>query len=185
MSVTRRSAGFDYEKDNSGEAATQISDARPSGREGKISMTLEQALEAFNAEFSGWWWTLGKCHVSCDASIAPDRRGPDADLLDHRSFDDGFHVDLLQPSTVADALLAAMELARKARADYRAALHCRPRTPLGNSSQRSLRCVATRCLDSQPGFRGTAPGTGNLGPETEGRNRRTSANGDRNQFERI
>jgi len=26
---------------------------------------------------------------------------------------------LLQPSTVADALLAAMELARKARADYR------------------------------------------------------------------
>jgi hypothetical protein len=83
-------------------------------------MTLEQALEAFNVEFSGWWWTLGECHVSCDASIAPDRRGPDADLLDHRSFDDGFHVDLLQPSTVADALLAAMELARKARADCRA-----------------------------------------------------------------
>ena len=38
----------------------------------------------------------------------------------HRLFDDGFHVDLHQLSTVADALLAAMELARKARAEYRA-----------------------------------------------------------------
>jgi hypothetical protein len=82
-------------------------------------MTLEQALEAFNAEFPGWWWTVGECHISCDASMAPDRKGPDADLLNHRFFDDGFHVDLLQPSTVADALFAAMELARKARADYR------------------------------------------------------------------
>jgi hypothetical protein len=139
MSVTRRSAGFDYEKDNSGEAATQISDARPSGREGKISMTLEQALEAFNAEFSGWWWTLGKCHVSCDASIAPDRRGPDADLLDHRSFDDGFHVDLLQPSTVADALLAAMELARKARAD------CRAGAPLPDPAPPLAPCLSVLC----------------------------------------
>jgi hypothetical protein len=52
-------------------------------------MTLEQALEVFNAEFPGWWWTLGECHISCDASIAPDRRGPDANLLNHRFFDDG------------------------------------------------------------------------------------------------
>jgi hypothetical protein len=38
----------------------------------------------------------------------------------HRFFDDGFSVDLRQPSTVADALLAAMKIARNARAEYRA-----------------------------------------------------------------
>ena len=82
-------------------------------------MTLEQALEALKAEFPGWWWSVGECHVSCDASMAPDRYGPDDDLLRFGLFDEGFHVDLRQPSTVADALLGAMELARKARAEYR------------------------------------------------------------------
>jgi len=84
-------------------------------------MTLEQALDAFRAEFPGWWWSLGECHVSSDASMAPDRYGPDEDLLRYGLFDEGFHVDLRQPSTAADALIAAMELARKARAEYRGA----------------------------------------------------------------
>ena len=57
------------------------------------------------------------------ASIGPDwNGGPDEDLLEHRLFDNGFHVELRQPSTVADALLVAMELARKARAQYRAGI---------------------------------------------------------------
>ena len=75
-------------------------------------MTFEQAMEAFRAEFPGWWWKVGECHVSCDATISPDRYGPDEDLMAHRFFDDGFSVDLRQPSTVADALLAAMKIAR-------------------------------------------------------------------------
>src|SRR6516165_1844200 len=37
---------------------------------------------------------------------------------------------------------------------------------------------------SSPRTMGTAPGTGILGPETKGRNCRTSANGDRDQSER-
>ena len=36
--------------------------------------------------------------------------------------DDGFSVDLRQPSTIADALLAAMKIARNARAEYRQAV---------------------------------------------------------------
>ena len=82
-------------------------------------MTFEQALEAFRAEFPGWWWSAGECHVSCDASMAPDRYGPDDVLLRYGLFDEGFHVHLRQPSTVADALLGVMELARKARAEHR------------------------------------------------------------------
>jgi hypothetical protein len=85
-----------------------------------MSMMFEQALEAFKTEFPGWWWKVGECHVSCDATISPDRYGPDEDLMAHRFFDDGFSVDLRQPSTVADALLAAMKIARNARAEYRA-----------------------------------------------------------------
>src|SRR3974390_1820048 len=63
--------------------------------EGKI-MTFEQALEAFRAEFPGWWWSAGECHVSCDASMAPDRYGPDDVLLRYGLFDEGFHVHLRQ-----------------------------------------------------------------------------------------
>jgi hypothetical protein len=59
-----------------------------------MNMTFEQALEAFKAEFPGWWWKVGECHVSCDATISPDRYGPDEDLMAHRFFDDGFSVDL-------------------------------------------------------------------------------------------
>jgi hypothetical protein len=33
-----------------------------------MSMTFEQALEAFKAEFPGWWWKVGECHVSCCAA---------------------------------------------------------------------------------------------------------------------
>jgi hypothetical protein len=83
-------------------------------------MTLEQALRLFHAEFPGWWWKVGECHVSCDATIAPDRYGPDEDLLQYRTFDNGFEVDLRQPSTVADALLTVMGKARAARREFRA-----------------------------------------------------------------
>jgi hypothetical protein len=92
-------------------------------------MTLEDALKLFPAEFPGWWWKVGECRISCDADIAidwydvgPDGKHPDRDLFaPHRTvFDDGFSVDLPQPSTVADALLTVMAKARAARREFRA-----------------------------------------------------------------
>jgi hypothetical protein len=90
-------------------------------------MTLEQAIEAFKAEFPGWWWKVGECRISCDATIAmdkydigPDGNHPDSDLMGYRTFDEGFEVDLRQPSSVVGALLHVMEKARVARREFRA-----------------------------------------------------------------
>jgi hypothetical protein len=92
-------------------------------------MTLDQAIEAFRAEFPGWWWKVGECRVSCDADMALDKHDvgpngihPDEDLARYRTFDssDAFSVDLPQPSTVAEALLYVMAKARVARQEFRA-----------------------------------------------------------------
>jgi hypothetical protein len=83
-------------------------------------MTLDEALRLFHAEFPGWCGRSARCHVSCDATIAPDRYGLDEDLLQYRTFDNGFPVDLRQPSTVADAMLTVMAKARTARREFRA-----------------------------------------------------------------
>jgi hypothetical protein len=84
-------------------------------------MTLDQTIEAFKAEFPGWCWTAGECHVSCHACIKPDYRGcDDDDLLGYRTFDEGFDAELLQPTTLAEALLAAMDMARVVRREFRA-----------------------------------------------------------------
>jgi hypothetical protein len=86
-----------------------------------VEMTLDQALEAFKAEFPGWWWRCGECHVSCHVTIGPDYgHCPDGDLLRYRTFDEGFDAELLQPSTIVQALLATMEKARAARREFRA-----------------------------------------------------------------
>jgi hypothetical protein len=91
-------------------------------------MTLDRAIEAFKAEFPGWWFKVGECRMSCDAEIGLDKHdlGPsgihlDEDLTRYRYFDgsDEFSVDLPQPSTVADALLYVMALARTARIEFR------------------------------------------------------------------
>jgi hypothetical protein len=90
-------------------------------------MTLDEAIEAFNAEFPGWWFKVGYCHRSCDADmgldkydVGPDGGHPDSDLIEFRTFDDGFSVDLPQPSTIAEALLHVMNEARCARRAFRA-----------------------------------------------------------------
>ncbi len=67
----------------------------------KVIARLEEALP-------GWWWSVGSCHVSSHASIGPDRIGPDAMLLHNKEFDEGFHADLPQPSTCAEALNAVI-----------------------------------------------------------------------------
>ena len=57
----------------------------------------------------------------------------------HRFFDDGFSVDLRQPSTIADALLAAMKIARNARAEYRASGETGSPRPRLTTSLQTLR----------------------------------------------
>lgn len=66
---------------------------------------LESAITEFKAALPGWWFTLGECQVSADASCGPTRESPHIALIAaNRAFDDGFHADLPQPATMADAL---------------------------------------------------------------------------------
>lgn len=83
-------------------------DSRPDG--------LEAAIVLFKASLPGWWFTVGECQVSADASCGPTRESPDIALIpkDER-FDSGFHVDLPQPATMADALRVVMEEALQAK----------------------------------------------------------------------
>jgi len=53
----------------------------------------------------GWWWTAGKCSVSCDGTVGPDVAHCDKETLEQ--FDAGIMVDIPNPSTPALALCAA------------------------------------------------------------------------------
>lgn len=54
----------------------------------------------------GWWWAAGKCGLTCHASVGPDRAFiAEPDLL---KYDEGFHADVLNPSTPAIALCVAI-----------------------------------------------------------------------------
>lgn len=83
---------------------------------GGSSKGLEEAIETLQRELPGWWWSVGNCHVSADATIGPDSRGPDAHLLSIKEFDEGIQGDLLHPATVAEALLNAVNIAKERRA---------------------------------------------------------------------
>jgi hypothetical protein len=80
---------------------------------------LAEAVREFEAALPGWWWSVGACSVSRDASCGPDRQGPDADLLTDRLFD-GFHHDD-DFGSVAASLRAVMAVALAARAKAREA----------------------------------------------------------------
>lgn len=79
---------------------------------------LALALVEFNAQLPGWWWSVGYCKVSGDASCGPDRQGPDADLLEHKEFDEGFHVDIPNGEP-AEALIEVTRVALEARQRFR------------------------------------------------------------------
>lgn len=76
---------------------------------------LTAAISEFHAMLPGWWFSVGSCHVSADASCAPDSAGRDWHLLDFKKYDDGFHVDLHPPATMADALRQVMHMALRER----------------------------------------------------------------------
>jgi hypothetical protein len=80
---------------------------------------LAHAIAEFERRLPGWWWSVGSCSVSRDASCGPDRNGPDADLLKDRELDEGIHHD--GDGTVADSLRIVMERAIARRAETRAA----------------------------------------------------------------
>jgi len=77
---------------------------------------LASAIREFEAALPGWWWSVGSCSISRDASCGPDRQGPDADLLADKLFDDGFHHD---GEDVATSLRIVMRAALEARASVR------------------------------------------------------------------
>lgn len=72
---------------------------------------LAAAIATFTDHLPGWWYSMGECSVSCHASCGPDRTGRDGALLHDRQFDEGFHADHDQPSTMGGALLDVMEQA--------------------------------------------------------------------------
>jgi hypothetical protein len=76
---------------------------------------IEAAIRDFKAALPGWWYSVCECQVSCDASCAPTTESPHVDLIDlEAAFDSGFHADLRQPSTLAEALRDVMEQAQAA-----------------------------------------------------------------------
>jgi hypothetical protein len=79
---------------------------------------LQTAIMEFEKQLPGWWYTLGICSVSRDASCGPDIAGPDAVLAQQvRKFDAGFHCDdHHSDSTMADALRNVMNQALEAKA---------------------------------------------------------------------
>lgn len=70
---------------------------------------LVSAISEFRAALPGWWFTVGECSVSCDATVGPDRAYVQEPYLS--MFDAGFDGDLRQPSTMAEALREATKAA--------------------------------------------------------------------------
>lgn len=82
----------------------------------KPQVGLEAAIIEFKTALPGWWFSVCECQVSCDASCAPTTESPDVELIEQdRAFDSGFHADLPQPSTLAEALRDVMRQALAAR----------------------------------------------------------------------
>ena len=76
---------------------------------------LESTIAQFKEALPGWWYSIGECQVSCDASCGPTSESEHiAFIPKDRRFDDGFHVDLQQPSSLGQALLTVMTEARQA-----------------------------------------------------------------------
>lgn len=77
-------------------------------------------IARFREALPNWWYSLGECQVSCDASCAPTSHSSDMQYIpqDDR-FNSGFHADVPQPSKLTDALLIVMHsaLAAKARCE--------------------------------------------------------------------
>jgi hypothetical protein len=81
-------------------------------RKNEMTRSLETAIADMKVKLPGWWFTVGECSVSCDATVGPDIAHCPKWMLE--AFDDGIDNDLRQPSTLVDALDGAVEKALKA-----------------------------------------------------------------------
>lgn len=86
---------------------------------------LTAAINEFYVKLPGWWFTVGRCSVSCDATVGPDLNFVAEPVLS--IFDEGIDCDLSNPSTLATALRGATEIALQKLAE---AGH----TPLGGET---------------------------------------------------
>lgn len=75
---------------------------------------ISVAVQIIERALPGWWWTVGKCGLTCHASVGPDRAFVAEPELSR--FDVGFHADISNPSTPALALCVAALKAHDARA---------------------------------------------------------------------
>jgi len=76
---------------------------------------LAAAIAEFQEKLPGWWWSVGTCSVSRDASCGPDIKGPDAHLLAIPPFHEPFDCDDRE-GTAAESLRWVMNEALKAKA---------------------------------------------------------------------
>lgn len=80
---------------------------------------LEAEIAAFKASLPGWWFSVCECQISCDASCAPTPESAHVALIESgNGFDAGFHADLPQPSTLAEALRDVRDQALEAIASF-------------------------------------------------------------------
>lgn len=94
-------------------------------------LTKEQAGELvsvileFQEKLPGWWWSVGNCNYSADASCyvhqsrascAPTQDSPNIErAAKGNPFDHGFHCDLAHPASMADSLRDVMRQAIEAK----------------------------------------------------------------------
>jgi hypothetical protein len=80
------------------------------------SSELTAAIDDFEAEFPGFWWSVGQCSVGAHASCAVDGAGIQRHLLNGieagHPYDDGFHCDTVGGSP-ADALRNILDQVRQ------------------------------------------------------------------------
>ena len=74
--------------------------------------SIEEAINILCKTLPDWWWSIGNCNISADASCGPINVGKDAYLLKHTIFDNGFHFDdVYEPGNIphpAKSLLIVM-----------------------------------------------------------------------------
>ena len=71
-------------------------------------MKIQDAIDEFKRRLPDWWWSVGECSISADASCGPDRNCKDAHLLVFDEFDNGFHHNEPMPASCADSLIKVM-----------------------------------------------------------------------------
>jgi hypothetical protein len=76
---------------------------------------LSVAIREFEAALPGWWWSVGYCHLTRDASCGPDFRVLGVEHPHTIAFDAGFHND--NKGTLADALRHVLMQAQTAIRD--------------------------------------------------------------------